>query len=181
MTAVLPLGSTVARLCYKSSLGSNGEITASCFKLHLGSDQRPADTYLSVHWLEYLGSGDLAAKLALLREYLLNSPIEGERRPPPTGRLAVLECDGAAVTIDAAKLATVEFQHVPRAPNVAPGTAPDESGSLVVGVDRAAASAAGLVLDPHSGLFTVPTEAAHELAFQDLLAAAVVYSEPGRL
>ena len=134
-----------------------------------------------MHWLEYLASGELPAKLALLRLYLANSPIEGERKPPPTGRLAVLECDGAAHIVEAASLAKVAFQHVPRAPNVAPGVRTDVAGVLVVGVDRAAAASTGQLVDPHSGLFTVPLEAAHELAFQELLAAVVVYSEPGRL
>lgn len=131
-----------------------------------------------MHWLEYLSSGTFSVKLEVLRQYLANSPVQGERKPTRHGRMAVLDCDGAVAAT--AHLAKVFFRHEPRVANVAPGVSVG-SQPFTVGVDRDAAATAGLVLDPHAGLYSMPSEAAHGLAFQDALVTAVVYSEPGLL
>ena len=178
---LLPRGSHAVRLCNQASLGDNGEITAACFKPHEGTDERPADRYLSVHWLEYFGRGELIPLLLSLREFLAASTIPRERRPTRHGRLAVLACDAVIAAAEADAIAEVQFRHEPRIPNVAPGIIVALDGTVSIGVDRDAAAQAGQQLDPHSGIHTVPLEAAHELAFMDLLVSNVVHVEPGRM
>ncbi len=177
----LPDGSHVVRVCSFSALGPNGEVTADCFVPHPGTDHRPADRYLSVHWLEYLGVGNHAESLARLRAYLRNSPVASEYRPTAKGRLAVLSCD--AVLASAMDDVQVEFafRHQPRLPNVATSIEVSADGQLTVGVAQQQATAEGLALDPHSGLFTLPEAAAHQLAVQQFLASKATYTEPGIL
>jgi hypothetical protein len=86
----LPTGAHTVRICPHSLLADNGEITATCFEPHLGSDTRHADGFLSVHWLEYLGVGSFPECLERLRNYLLNSPYPKEFKPTRQGKLAVL-------------------------------------------------------------------------------------------
>ena len=181
MSEQLPSGSHTGRLCGASSLGNDGEVTAACFKPRLGTDHRPGERYLSVHWLEYLGPSELGLMLDRLRRYLGNSPISGERKPTRNGRIAVVPCDSVTNQAHLSLMVEASFRHEPRAKNVAPGTRIGPSGELVVGADEDTATKAGQILDPHSGLYTFPEEASHELAFQDLLAASVTYSEPGLL
>jgi hypothetical protein len=177
---LLPPGSHAARLCYQASLGDNGEVTAACFKPHEGTDERPADRYLSVHWLEYFGRGELSPLLQSLREFLAASTIPRERHPTRNGRLAVLACDAVVAAAHANAIAEVQFRHEPRVQNAASGISLAPDGTVSIGVDRDAAALAGLPLDPHSGIHTVPLEAAHELAFMDLLVSNVVRVEPGK-
>ena len=101
--------------------------------------------------------------------------------PTRNGRIAVLPCDSVVVQARLSLMIEASFQHEPRVDNVAPGTRVGHGGEVVVGADEVAATKEGQILDPHSGLYTFPEEASHELAFQDLLAASVTHSEPGLL
>lgn len=184
----LPEGSHCVRLCGQSGLGDNGEIVASVFAPHEGNELRPPDHYLSVHWLEYLVDGQYSECLAELRQYLLHSPIKNERPPTKNGRLAVIHCSSIAVKLleEFGHVASVSHMprlesHVPPVASIAPGLTIDEEGTVTYGL--AIQQAEGKVdvgLDPHSGIFMAPEEAARTLAVQQLLASLVVYTEPGR-
>ena len=178
---VLPNGSHAVRLCVMSNLGDDGEITVACFFPHKGTDLRAADRYLSVHWLEYLGGVGMPGRLQVLRDFLLNSTIPGERKPAAKGRLAVLSCDQVVAQARIELHVNVQFAHEPRTANPAPGVSISPDGVVTTGVDMPLALASGQSLDPHSGHFTLPEEAAHQLAVQQFLAAQVVHTEPGRL
>ena len=177
----LPVGSHAVRLCYQSGLGDNGEVTADCFVPHAGTDERPGDRYLSVHWLEYLGRGPIADCLQRLRDFLLTSKIPGERKPTRHGKLAVLSCDRVSQTALEEVLLEITFWHVPRLPASASGVEIASDGSVRFGIAHEQAAEFNLPLDPHSGLFTLPEAAAHEVAVQQFLASQVVRLEPGRL
>ena len=73
----------------------------------------------------------------------------------------------------------IAFEHEPRIPNVATSIEITPGGEVRFGIAPAQGKANGLALDPHSGLFTLPEEAAHQLAVQQFLASQVVHSEPG--
>lgn len=176
----LPAGSHVVRLCGASQLGDAGEITADCFVPHAGTDDRPADRYLSVHWLEYLSAGLMAANVSTLRQYLLNSPYSRERKPTRNGKLAVLSCDRVVSDAMGTVQIAIDFDHMPRFEHpVASGIEISESGEVRMGVAVYQAKTHALGLDPHSALHTLPAEGAHQLAVQQFLAGQVVYSEPG--
>lgn len=177
----LPVGSHAVRLCYQSALGDNGEVTADCFVPHAGTDERPADRYLSVHWLEYLGQGSITECLQRLREFLLQSTIPGERKPTRHGKLAVLACDRVSRMAVEEILFEITFRHVPRVPTAASGVEIAPDGSVRFGIANEQATQFNLALDPHSGLFSLPESAAHEVAVQQFLASQVVHSAPGRL
>lgn len=178
----LPSGSHSVRLCQFSLLGDDGEITSTCFTPHEGRDERPADRYLSVHWLEYLGCGPIPDCLAALRTFLLTSPHPGERKPTCKGKLAVLDCDRTRAKAFAQVQTELEFKHVPRVETAATSIEVSPEGEVTMGVARAQqAMDAGLALDPHSGIFTMPDAAAHELAVQLFLSSQVVHAEPGLL
>ena len=178
---VLPDGSHTVRVCGLSTLGDDGEVTAAAFFPHLGTDTRAADRYLSVHWLEYLGQNSIPNCLQTLRQFLLNSTIPNERKPTARGKLAVLDCDSVKTVAPQVVQVAIEFVHEPRTTNPAPGVSIAEDGFISVGVQVTSALADGYSLDPHSGLFTLPAEAAHQLAVQQFLARQVVHSELGRL
>jgi hypothetical protein len=164
-------------------LGDQGEITADCFVPHQGSDSRPADRYLSVHWLEYLGRGSNTDCLAALRAFLMESQIPAERRPTRNGKLAMLACDPVCHSAPLEVQIEVNFEHQPRTePPVATSIEITPAGELRIGValEQVVADPT-LALDPHSGLFTLPEEAAHQLAVQAFLASKVIHTEPGRL
>lgn len=179
----LPEGSHAVRICPFSSLGDGGEVVSTSFVPHPGKDERAADRYLSVHWLEYLGLGDFGVCLARLRHYLLNSsPYPSEFKPTAKGKLAVLNCDEVSETAAQADLnAKIDFLHMPRSENVASSIRVHPDGKLEIGVAQDQAAQTGETLDPHSGLFTLPEEAAHQLAVQQHLARSVAYTEPGIL
>lgn len=178
---LLPNDSHAVRLCAKATLGDDGEIAATCFFPHMGTDQRAADRYLSVHWLEYLGGVGILGRLQILRDFLLNSTILGERKPSANGKLAVLSCDQVVAQAPQELQVEVRFAHEPRTANPASGVSISPDGVVTIGVDMPLALASGQSLDPHSGHFTLPEEAAHQLAVQQFLAAQVVHTEPGRL
>jgi len=175
----LPAESHTVRICSATRLGDNGEVLSTCFAPHVGSDLRTADGYLSVHWLEYLGRGTFPECLARLREYLLNSPVAGEYKPSRKGKLAVLHCETVSQSTLQNLNVPIDFAHMPRLDNVASSISVTEDGKVVIGVAPEQAANNGQALDPHSGLFTIPEEAAHQLAVQQQLARLVVHSEPG--
>lgn len=177
---LLPDGSHAVRLCVMSTLGDDGEITAACFFPHKGTDLRAADRYLSVHWLEYLGGVEVSGRLQVLRDFLLNSTIPGERKPTAKGKLAVLACDQVVAQAPQVMQVEVRFAHEPRTANPASGVSISPDGVVTIGVDVPLALASGQSLDPHSGLFTFPEEASHQLAVQQFLVAQVFHTEPGR-
>lgn len=177
---ILPPGSHSVRICSQANLGDNGQITADCFTLHPGTDSRPADRYLSVHWLEYFGSHAVAHGVQLLREFLLSSKVPGERKPSRNGRLAVLSCDSTCEQSLEAVGINISFRHIPRnEANAAPAVTISPDGVVSIAAAHAAATESGQVLDPHSGVFTLPEQAPLELAVQQFLASQVVHSEPG--
>lgn len=163
----LPDAAGVARLCGQSALGSNGEVTESCFI------PRPGERYLSVHWLEYLGAGPLQDQLIALRTYLAASPVQGERRPTRNGKIAVLRAGALHEESLDAVMVAIECRHVPRIAHATVQVTPE--GVIVRPAAGANAS------DPHSGIYTLPQEAAHELAVQQFLVSRVVYAEVGRV
>lgn len=184
----LPEGSHAVRVCPGAALGDGGEITPDCFAPHTGTDTRPADRYLSVHWAEYLGRGPLFDCLARLRAYLQNSPIPREFTLKVSGKLAVLPCDLTARNAILEVQTQVDFQHAPRVERLDGGVraatsieiAPD--GTVRYGVaPEQKESRPDLLLDPHSGLFTLPEAAAHQLAVQQFLASQVVHIEQAKL
>jgi hypothetical protein len=179
----LPRGSHCVRICPKNSL-QDGEISADCFVPHEGTDTRPIDRYLSVHWLEYLGAREFSVALQRLRDYLQNSPFSPEFKPTAQGKMAVLPCDQvvSAAAEEDLQLA-IEINHVPRLnPGCATGIETGEDGVVRDGVAyEQVAQDPTLLLDPHSGIFTLPEEAAFAFAVQAFLAQQVIYSEPGKL
>jgi hypothetical protein len=58
--------------------------------------------------------------------------------------------------------------------------APDGTVRYGVALEQQA-GAPHLLLDPHSGLFTLPEEAAHQLAVQQFLASQVIHSEQAKV
>lgn len=94
--------------------------------------------------------------------------------------MAVLNCDEVSRTSALEDLnVPIDFLHMPRSDNVASGIRLHPDGTLEIGVAQQQAAQTGESLDPHSGLFTLPEEAAHQLAVQQHLARSVVYTEPG--
>ena len=177
----LPAGSHCVRICPQATLGDDDEIAATCFVPHKGADQRPADNYLSMHWLEYLGLGLFPACLNALRDYLRTSTFPREFQPSRKGKLAVLPCDPTIQAGLAEMALALDFKHVPRVAQVAPGFEILDSGEMLVGIAPEQAAELGLRLDPHSGLFTLPEEESHRLAVQQFFASKVIHSEPGKL
>lgn len=177
----LPAGSHCVRLCSQTALGDEGEVTVNCFSPHVGTDERAADRYLSVHWLEYFGHGSFSECLKKLRAFLLNSQVPRERKPTTNGKLAVLPCDQLILMAQQEVQIEIQVHHEPRVANVATSIEVSPEGEIRYGIAPQQALTLGLNLDPHSGIHTLPEAAAHQLAVQQYLVSNVVYVEPGRI
>lgn len=176
----LPSGSHCVRLCSKSTLGDDDEVTVACFQPHQGTDQRPADNYLSVHWLEYLCTGTVPISLASLRAFLLTSTIPGERRPSSQGKLAVINCEQATSSAMREIQLVIDFKHEPRLQPAAQGYEVVADGAIQMGLARVQAATHGTAIDPHSGMYTLPEAEAHRLAVQQFFVSQVIHTEPGK-
>jgi len=178
----LPQGSHGVRLCSFSALDENGDLTVACFTPHPATDERPAELYLSLHWLEYLGLGSFPECLARLRAYLLASPYPKERKPTTKGKVAVMCCEDVVSQAALELQIGIDFAHEPRLPNVATSIEVSEQGQITrFGIAPQQAAELGQTLDPHCGLYTLPEEAAHQLAVQQFLVSTVIHTELGRL
>lgn len=130
--------------------------------------------------MEYLGRGTHGECLARLRQFIDAGHVPNERKPTPKGRMAVLNVESIVVAAQRLEFAA-SVQHMPRVEPCAPGVVDsDDGGMAVVGVDLAAAQQNGLLVDPHSGICTMPEAHIREFAFQEMLAEQVIYSEPCR-
>ena len=176
----LPSGSHCVRLCSKSTLGDDDEVTVACFQPHPGTDHRPADNYLSVHWLEYLGLGTIPNCLASLRAFLLASTIPGERRPTSQGKLAVINCEQATGAALAEIQLVIDFKHEPRLQPAARGYEVLADGAIQMGLAPVQAVTHGIAIDPHCGMYTLPEAEAHRLAVQQYFVSQVIHIEPGK-
>lgn len=103
----------IVRIC-KASLAPNGVPQAGAFSPHPGTDSRPADEGLSVHWLECLRLGAYEEQLAALREFLKNSPVEDEFKGSSNAVLAVIPTASLNGVTDPQTQASFRCVHAPR-------------------------------------------------------------------
>jgi len=160
---VLPNEDHVARVCPPSTC-SGGQPTLASFAPHPGSNDRPADDALSVHWLERLLVDDsVGQKLVALRQFLLVDSPHPELKPRVNGRIAVIPVIRLQTQSVPELGVSFECNHEPR------GAPP-------------------LPHDPHSVILTNPAIAAwpkddepFRMTVQQFICDQIVHVEAGRI
>ncbi len=158
----IPRGHRVARYCRKKFV-HEGEITPQAF------EPRKGETYLSVHWLEYLTNKNQHAHALLdLRTFLATNTRFTEMKLEAKGMLAVLDATSVRGYRRGWDLVLLACRHAPRC--------------MPFRRYRGAACAANEPgFDPHSAIYSMPWRGAERLAVQQYLLSKVVYSEAGKI
>jgi hypothetical protein len=158
----IPRGHRVARYCRKKFV-QDGQITPQAF------EPRPGESYLSVHWLEYLTNKQQHAHALLdLRTFLTTKTSFTEMKLEPKGALAVLDAASVRGYRRGWELVLLACRHAPRCKPFRRYT------GVACNLDEPG-------FDPHSAIYSMPWRGAERLAVQQYLLSKVVHSEPGKI
>jgi hypothetical protein len=129
---------------------------------------RPGESYVSVHWLEYLQPvSTMASSFEALRLFMTSSS-HPELKLQKSGRLAAVRvADLQGYRVESRRWSGLFCRHVPRVWNAY------RSGQGRLMTD--------MRFDPHSGLYTVPWQGPESLAVQQFLLSKVVHIEPSKV